>query len=231
MIDLYEFYSDCVVEEFNDLHFVIKTIQSITDIEWYSLFYSSTKSNIKESNFITNNDQLALNYQKDKYINNNPIFEYCIKNTIPFIWDCNKLEKKSLFSHEIKDYGINHGISFPMHGINHEFGILTLSFYCKEDDYIRTINKNFNQLIALRDIILHYLIFLKNKKNNIKLSKREKEVCSWYLIGKTTWEISRILNCSEANINFHFKKIREKFNVNSRGAAIIKAIENGQIEL
>ncbi|ERT10303.1 helix-turn-helix transcriptional regulator, partial [Photorhabdus temperata] len=72
---------------------------------------------------------------------------------------------------------------------------------------------------------------LKNKKNNIKLSEREKEVCSWYLIGKTTWEISRILNCSEANINFHFKRIREKFNVNSRGAAIIKAIENGQIEL
>ncbi len=51
-----------------------------------------------------------------------------------------------------------------MHGINHEFGILTLSFCCNEEGYIRTINRNFNQLMALRDIILHYLIILKNKK-------------------------------------------------------------------
>ncbi|WP_420800688.1 hypothetical protein [Photorhabdus temperata] len=55
-------------------------------------------------------------------------------------------------------------MSFPMHGINHEFGILTLSFCCNEEGYIRTINRNFNQLMALRDIILHYLIILKNKK-------------------------------------------------------------------
>ncbi|BEN14197.1 transcriptional activator protein LasR (plasmid) [Serratia marcescens] len=231
-VDLYNFYSEFSVESFDDIHKLLQSVKSAIEVEWYYLVYSATKSNIKEPVIITNYDESFLTEQGEKQcISQNPIVEYCLQNIIPLVWSENTAETTSTFFHDLKRYGIRHGVSFPLHGINNEFGILTLSFHCQINDYTNKINKHISNLMALRDVILHYLHILKCKNTTIKLSTREKEICSWYLIGKTTWEISKIINCSESNVNFHFKNMRRKFNVNSRSAAIIKAIQSGQLTL
>ncbi|MFN1214072.1 LuxR family transcriptional regulator, partial [Pseudomonas aeruginosa] len=53
----------------------------------------------------------------------------------------------------------------------------------------------------------------------------------WCAIGKTSWEISVICNCSEANVNFHMGNIRRKFGVTSRRVAAIMAVNLGLITL
>lgn len=63
------------------------------------------------------------------------------------------------------------------------------------------------------------------------LSAKEQEILKWCAIGKSSWEIGRILNCSEAGVNYHFCKIRRKFGVSSRWLALIKALEMGMIHL
>jgi DNA-binding CsgD family transcriptional regulator len=63
------------------------------------------------------------------------------------------------------------------------------------------------------------------------LSTKEQEILKWCAIGKSSWEIGRILNCSEAGVNYHFCNIRRKFGVNSRWLALIKALEMGMIHL
>ena len=63
------------------------------------------------------------------------------------------------------------------------------------------------------------------------LSAKEQEILKWCAIGKSSWEIGRILNCSEAGVNYHFCKIRRKFGVSSRWLALIKAMEMGMIHL
>ncbi|HEJ3682863.1 TPA: LuxR family transcriptional regulator [Pseudomonas aeruginosa] len=63
------------------------------------------------------------------------------------------------------------------------------------------------------------------------LTSREKEVLQWCAIGKTSWEISVICNCSEANVNFHMGNIRRKFGVTSRRVAAIMAVNLGLITL
>lgn len=65
----------------------------------------------------------------------------------------------------------------------------------------------------------------------INLTKREREMLQWSAAGKSSWEIGRICNCSEAGVNYHFSNIRRKFGVNSRGCAVVKALEMGLIEL
>jgi len=65
----------------------------------------------------------------------------------------------------------------------------------------------------------------------ITLTPREKEVLQWSAAGKTSWEIGKIFNCSEAGVNYHFSRIRHKFGVSSRGCAVVKALELGLIEL
>ncbi|PYY71468.1 helix-turn-helix transcriptional regulator [Pseudomonas jessenii] len=64
-----------------------------------------------------------------------------------------------------------------------------------------------------------------------KLSAKEQEILKWCAMGKSSWEIGRILNCSEAGVNYHFCNIRRKFGVSSRWLALVKALEMGMIHL
>lgn len=63
----------------------------------------------------------------------------------------------------------------------------------------------------------------------VKLTRKETEVLQWSAAGKSSWEISQIINCSEAGVNYHFGNIRRKFGVNSRWTAALKALELGLI--
>lgn len=65
----------------------------------------------------------------------------------------------------------------------------------------------------------------------IALTTREKEALLWSAKGKSSWEISRIFNCTEAGVNYHFSNIRRKFGVSSRWAAVMMALELGLIQL
>ena len=65
----------------------------------------------------------------------------------------------------------------------------------------------------------------------IALTTREKEALLWSAKGKSSWEISRIFNCSEAGVNYHFSNIRRKFGVSSRWTAVMMALERGLIQL
>lgn len=67
--------------------------------------------------------------------------------------------------------------------------------------------------------------------SGISLTQREKTVLQWSAEGKTSWEIARILQCSESAVNFHFCNIRRKFDVTSRRAALLKALAQGLIHL
>jgi DNA-binding NarL/FixJ family response regulator len=39
------------------------------------------------------------------------------------------------------------------------------------------------------------------------MTPRQKEVFDWVKLGKTNWEISKILSCSEENVKYHMKNI------------------------
>jgi len=62
-----------------------------------------------------------------------------------------------------------------------------------------------------------------------KLSKREEEVLTWSKRGKSSWEISAILDISERTVNFHVNNIMQKLNAVSRTQAVAVAIERGLI--
>jgi LuxR family quorum-sensing transcriptional regulator LasR len=65
----------------------------------------------------------------------------------------------------------------------------------------------------------------------VVLTVREHEILQWSAAGKSSWEIGQIVNCSEAGVNYHFCNIRRKFGVSSRWTAVVKALEQGLIQL
>lgn len=62
------------------------------------------------------------------------------------------------------------------------------------------------------------------------LSGREKDVLSWLAYGKSSWEISVILNISERTVNFHVYNIMQKLDAVNRPHAVAVAASLGLIE-
>ncbi|WP_335945319.1 LuxR family transcriptional regulator [Pseudomonas sp. G166] len=75
----------------------------------------------------------------------------------------------------------------------------------------------------------HYHSTENTPAQAIRLTKREKEFLQWSEAGKSSWEIAVIVDCSEANVNYHFNNIRRKFGVSSRHLAGKIARERGLI--
>lgn len=62
------------------------------------------------------------------------------------------------------------------------------------------------------------------------LSDRERNCLSWVALGKSSWEIGRILSISENTVVFHIKNAMRKLGAGNRVLAVAKAVELGLIE-
>lgn len=62
-----------------------------------------------------------------------------------------------------------------------------------------------------------------------ELTKKEVEVLHWVKEGKSTWEISVILQCSSRTVNFHVNNIKKKLNSISRAQAVAIGLHYGII--
>jgi len=58
------------------------------------------------------------------------------------------------------------------------------------------------------------------------LNMREKEVLSWVMQGKSTWDISKILDVGEPTIKYHINKAMKKLSAVNRTHAVAIAMQN-----
>jgi DNA-binding NarL/FixJ family response regulator len=72
---------------------------------------------------------------------------------------------------------------------------------------------------------LLHIVQAKDKKTaihlqeNLPITKRESEVLYWVSYGKTSWEISQILEMSPRTVNKHLEQIFKKLGVDNRTSA------------
>ena len=67
-------------------------------------------------------------------------------------------------------------------------------------------------------------------KSLLQISIREKEVLNWVKYGKSTWDISMILNISERTVKYHMNNIMTKLDAVSRSHAVAIALAKGLID-
>jgi DNA-binding CsgD family transcriptional regulator len=85
------------------------------------------------------------------------------------------------------------------------------------------LSEAFKRCIGMEQI---NLIHLKSV-----LTNREIEVLNWLKLGKTSWEVSLILNVSERTIYFHTNNIIKKLNAGNRTHAVAIACTLGIIDI
>jgi LuxR family quorum-sensing transcriptional regulator LasR len=179
-------------------------------------------------------------YEHAGYAKIDPVLLHCMQNVTPIVWT------EQLYSspqrHSLRalalTHGLEYGVTFALHGPQGQFGTLNLNLQASDIDQAQSlIRRQMGTLLMLRDAALQAALTLVMPvvpvvpPTLIKLTRREKEVLRWSAFGKTSWEISNICSCSEANVDFHFKNIRRKFSVTTRSAAVVQALSMQLIQI
>ncbi|KWV77500.1 MULTISPECIES: helix-turn-helix transcriptional regulator [Pseudomonas] len=179
--------------------------------------------------------QWRADYDSAKYTTIDPVVAHSAQHCTPLVW-ADSMYKNSVqqaFREEAYSYGLIHGVSIPMHGPRGEFGVFSLSLDAETPASARShIAQEMSNLVFIKDIVLQSattFAFDSATPNIPSLTSQEKDILRWCYNGKTSWEISIIFGCSEANINFHIGKITRKLGVSSRRAAVLLAINAGLI--
>jgi LuxR family quorum-sensing transcriptional regulator LasR len=174
-------------------------------------------------------------YEAERLAYVDPSVTHCLSSTLPLVWqaDTYRSPAQRAMYEEWCGYGIRAGVSFPIHGPNGEFGML--SFACDpqpERQFAREVVPLLPELALVRDYAFASGVRFCPpvvQEAAPRLTPRELEVLNWVMAGKSSWEISKITGCSEATVNFHMGNIRQKFNVNTRQQAVVRAISLGLI--
>lgn len=170
-------------------------------------------------------------YREQRFLSVDPILKHCSCYITPFFWDRNReysCEQTREFWETRESHGIKSGVSIPLQHW-HLKGSLSVAFPNDKPNAALAIEHE--MLGKLFMVIPYALEGLKGnievkRKANFQLTPRQRECLRWVGAGKTSWEISKIINCSERTINFHLTNTMNKLNVSNRQQAIAKAILN-----
>jgi LuxR family quorum-sensing transcriptional regulator LasR len=166
-----------------------------------------------------------------------PTVAYCFKSAAPMVWMDHSFTtpaQQALYE-EASSFGLRVGVTLPIRGQHGEVGMLT----CVRDQapgkaFIHDLQPTLGSLSLLRDIASDAFgpyIQAVDSPAIPSLTTRERDCLQWMAAGKTAWEIGRLLNISEAGVNFHIANLRSKFGVSRRNDVVIQALRLGLIEL
>lgn len=193
-----------------------------------------------EEAFICTNypNEWMQTYAKEKMAYVDPTISHSVSRTTSLIWSPDiflNTAQKHLYE-EASGHGLRSGLTLPIHGPKGELGIL-----CFANDrqpgkaFERDLAEQLPAFSLLRDVVFDSGIDFALPGHPIEpipsLTPRELECLQWTASGKTSWEIAKILNCSEATANFHITNFRRKLDVGSRREAVVKALRLGLISL
>ena len=163
-----------------------------------------------------------------------PTVVHCLTSSLPIVWEpaTFRTAPQHALYEEACGHGVRSGITFPIHGPSGEFGVISFASDARPgaeiDDSIGFLMPS---LSLIRDYAFESSLRFINARSGAepvpRLTKRELEILNWVMVGKSSWEISKITACSEATVNFHIGNVRQKFNVNTRQQALVKAISLG----
>ncbi|WDD90208.1 LuxR family transcriptional regulator (plasmid) [Burkholderia sp. FERM BP-3421] len=201
----------------------------------FILGLKSSKSTDYSSAFIVSNYATSWRekYEENNFHSVDPTVGHALGSLRPLTWSRSTFRSvaECEFYEEASHFGIKTGITFPIHGVSGEFGLI--SFASDQDLAPRDLLVAAEPLAWLRDIVFDITLRLMSESaqtlKKSPLTPRESECLKWIVMGKTSWEISKILFCTEANVNYHIYNIAKKLGVRGRQQAVVKSIREGWI--
>jgi LuxR family transcriptional regulator, quorum-sensing system regulator LasR len=205
----------------------------------YTIFALSIRNTMPfESAFYRGNHSAVWRkiYEQKHYVRIDPIVRYCQSKLTPLVWGSERFvePEEQILYEQASGFGMRWGVTFPIHGPKQEVGMLCFATSRKSEEARRDVVVHMPKLGLIRDIAYETgLRFAREGMSSSvpKLTPCETECLKWLALGKSTWEISKILDRSQATINYHIHNIKRKMDVHSRSAAMMMAVKLGLIEV
>lgn len=139
-------------------------------------------------------------------------------------------------THQIISLAEDYGFRKTSHGVGYGHGVLAqrgnlASFFCYHG-----LERSRRTEEILTHLIPHFHEALcrtggATAQNRCDVTPREREILHWLAQGKSTWDISVILNISERTVKFHVGNLLQKLNASTRAHAVAIALEQGLLEV
>lgn len=177
-----------------------------------------------------------LHYQKVNHMPRDPVIARAVSSPLPVMW--NKISTSiDPVMDEARQHGLASGVTVTVGG-KRGFGasLLSLTSDRPPETSIEMTERHEGYMAGqalLLALHLHEALdnlpSSKNKKPSVVLTIREKDCLQWSAMGKTSWEMAKILNISERTANFHIGNAMHKLGVVNRHQAVARAISQGLI--
>lgn len=126
------------------------------------------------------------------------------------------------------EFGLSDGIAFPMYTLDGTRILVSLG-----GPALHISNENLQQLSLLSNYALGRALQLNFNQaldcHKCNLTSREIECLRWAALGKSEWEISRILGISEHTSEKHLLNAKLKLGAANRTQAVVEAIRLGYV--
>ena len=223
-----------------DIHHVCADLCQECGFEQFIYAASVPTSFVKPSLIIISGyaSEWRDHYNTQHYMGVDPTVAYCAHNILPLNWMSLESQVSSnpqlhRFMSEARDFGLNSGISFPIHTAQGDSAMLSLA---SPEQHHKTQPRIVEAMpyVQLFTAYLHETVrrvFAEQMLpvSHVELTPREQECLLWVTEGKTTWETSQILNISERTVTFHLQNTVDKLGVVNRQQAVARAVALGII--
>lgn len=178
---------------------------------------------------VTYSDAWQAHYQQHKLHTIDPTLHAAMRSVAPVDWSRLSKDKnfRTVFD-AARDFGIGErGMTIPIRGPFGEFGMLSVTRDCSEEDWIALRRRTLTNLQPIASHIHDHIMSsepLSRYLHHPSLSKRELEVLQWAAAGKSQQDIADILTISNRTVEVHLRSAREKLFALTTPQAVGRAI-------
>lgn len=165
-------------------------------------------------------------YQECGYMAIDPTVKHGLQSVLPLVWTEEVFGEAREFWEEAKSFGLHHGWAQSCRDARGISSMLTLA-RSHESLAPNELEDKGLRMLWLTQIAHASMARLLGSRMmpewKIELTNREITVLRWTAEGKTSGEISNILNITERTVNFHINNIVAKLGTSNKTAAAIRA--------
>jgi len=202
-----------------------------------NFFYSDSRPVIPVEDFAkkgiltTYPPDWLLHYQRANHMPRDPVIARAMRSPLPVMW--NRLYTPiDPVMDEARQHGLASGVTVTVGG-RRGFGgaLLSLASDDPPETSLEMAERHESHMAGQAMLLaLHVHEALENLPSArqtaplVILTTREKDCLQWSAMGKTSWEMAKILNISERTANFHIGNAIRKMDVANRHQAVARAI-------
>jgi LuxR family quorum sensing-dependent transcriptional regulator len=137
-----------------------------------------------------------------------------------------RLRESQRMMGEAKEHGLAAGFAVPM--VTLEGDLATISLGGERLD-LPPSARGLISLVGIYAIGRAFQLQDGRKPSHQTLTRREMDCLQWCAEGKTDWEISVILSCSESTVRTHINSAKSKLNARSKTHMVAEGLRAGLI--